>query len=216
MEIYNKNNTFNFRAIPIATTKNRFHGITTKIDLYELTKADNSFIRQLSSRVNFNNTLKKMNEFDRKRWKKVFDYAIDAIQNNENSSIIAFSNNKPCGFLSFFDEVRSLYLDVVCNIPQENGKKVNFCGTTLIYQLFKYANLFNVKNVSLSAVTDGPFDAISKYKRLGFKDLGMDGNYVKMSCNQYKIKETLKELSSIIDYKPANTKQNVRLEDLVI
>lgn len=216
MEIKNTNNTFNFKAIPIANTKNKFHGVTTKIDLYELTKSDNSFIRELASTVNFDDTLKKMDEFDRKRWKQVFDYAVDAIQNNENTSIIAFSNNKPCGILSFFDEVRSLYLDVICNIPQEKGKKVNFCGSTLMYQLFKYADFFKVKNVSLSAVTDGPFDAISKYKRLGFKDLGMEGNYVKMSCNQYKIKETLNELSSIIDYKPVNTKQNIRLEDLIV
>lgn len=216
MEINNKNNTLNFKAIPIAATKNKFHGVTTKIDLYRLTKSDNSFIRKFASKVNFNDTLKNLNEYDRKRWRQVFDYAVDSILDNENNSIIAFSNNIPCGILSFFDDVRSLYLDVVCNIPQGNGRKVNFCGTTLIYQLFKYADILKVKNIILSAVTDGPFDNVSKYKRLGFKDLGMEGNYVKMSCNQYKIKETLDELSSIIDYKPLNTKQNVRLEDLVV
>lgn len=216
MEINNTKNTFNFKAIPIAKTKNTFHGITTKIDLYELTKSDYSFVKELASNVNFKETLNNMDEFGRKRWRKVFDYAIESLQNNENNSIMAFSNNMPCGILSFFDEVRSLYLDVVCAIPQKNGRKINFCGTTLIYQLFKYAESFKVKNISLSAVTDGPFDVISKYESLGFKNLGMENNYVKMSCNQYKIKEKLNELSSVIDYKPIGIKQNVCLEDLIV
>ena len=57
---------------------------------------------------------------------------------------------------------------------------------------------------------------ISKYKRLGFKDLGMEGDYVKMSCNQFKVKEKLGELSSIIDYKPVKNPENVNLEDLIV
>ena len=206
----------NFKAIPIARTTNKYKGLTTKIDLYEITKSDRKFLEKLASTVDFNTSLKKMDEFDRKRWKKVFDYAVESAQNPENQSIIAFSDNKPCGILSFVDEVRTLFLDAVCAFPRSDGKKVNLGGTTLIYQLFKFAESFKVKSVELLAVTDGPFDVISKYKRLGFKDLGMEGDYVKMSCNQFKVKEKLGELSSIIDYKPVKNPENVNLEDLIV
>lgn len=216
MKVIKSNAAPNFKAIPLAKTKNKFKGFTTKIDLYELTKSDRRFIENLAANSDFSTNLAKMDEFDRKRWKKVFDYTIEAAQNPDNQSIIAFSDNKPCGILSFFDEVSSLFLDAVCAIPQHGGKKVNLGGTTLIYQLFKFAENYKVKNITLSAVTDGPFDVISKYKKLGFKDLGMEGDYVKMSCSQFKIKEKLKELSSIIDYKSVNNPEKINLEDLVV
>ena len=216
MKVINNKVTPAFGAIPIARTKNKFKGLTTKIDLYELTKSDRKFIENLSLDTDFNKNLSKMEEFDRNRWKKVFDYTIESAQNTENQSVIAFSGHKPCGILSFFDEVSSIFLDAVCAIPQHGGKKVNLGGTTLIYQLFKFAESYKVKNITLSAVTDGPFDVISKYKRLGFKDLGMEGNYVKMSCNQYKIKEKLKELSLIIEYEPVKNPEKVNLEDLIV
>lgn len=216
MKVTDSSFTPNFKAIPIAKTKNKFNGITTKIDLYELTKSDRKFIEDLAERLDFTGNIAKMDEFDRNRWKKVFDYTIEAVKNNDNQSIIAFCEQKPCGILSFFDEMNSLFLDAVCAIPRSGGEKVNLCGTTLIYQLFKFAESYKVKNITLSAITDGPFDVISKYKKLGFKDLGMTGNYVKMSCNQFKIKEKLKELSSIIDYKPVNNAERINLENLIV
>lgn len=216
MKVINNKVAPAFGAIPIARTKNKFKGLTTKIDLYELTKSDRKFIENLAANLDFSTNLAKMDEFDRKRWKKVFDYTIEAIQNSDNQSIIAISDNKPAGILSFFDEVSSLFLDAVCAIPQPGGKKVNLGGTTLIYQLFKFAESYKVKNITLAAVTDGPFDVISKYKKLGFKDLGMEGNYVKMSCNQYKIKEKLKELSLIIEYEPVKNPEKINLEDLIV
>ncbi len=216
MKLNSRNEFTNFKALPVAKTKNQFKGFTTRIDIYELTKADKNFVEKLHLYADFKNRLKDMDEFNRKRWQKVFDYTLESLKNSNNKSIIAISDNKPCALLSFFQELKTVVLDAVCALPAKNGKKVNLGGTTLIYQLFKYAQDLKAKNIKLQAVTDGPFDVISKYKNLGFKDLGMEGDYVEMSCNKYKIEEKLTELSSIIDYKAVKNPENICIEDLII
>ena len=125
------------------------------------------------------------------------------------------SNSRPCGILSFFDDIKSFYLDAICDIPQPNGKRVNYTGSTLFYQMFKMAEELKIKLIKLSAVIDGPIDVVKKYKEKGFKEIGMDNEYVKMSCNKYEIKEQLKKLSSNIEYKTLNS-ENKNLEDLII
>lgn len=81
--------------------------------------------------------------------------------------------------------------------------------------MFKLAEELKIKLIKLSAVIDGPIDVVSKYKEKGFKEIGMDNEYVKMSCNKYEIKEQLKKLSSNIQYKTLNS-ENKNLEDLII
>ena len=211
MEISNQT----FRAKHLAVTKNKFKNVTTKIDLYELTSKDKKFLEKLKDSVDFDKSLRDMPEFDRKRWQKVFNYAVESAQNSDSRAYLAMSNSRPCGILSFFDDIKSFYLDAICDIPQPNGKRVNYTGSTLFYQMFKLAEELKIKLIKLSAVIDGPIDVVSKYKEKGFKEIGMDDEYVKMSCNKYEIKEQLKKLSSNIQYKTLNS-ENKNLEDLII
>ena len=194
MEISNQT----FRAKHLAVTKNKFKNVTTKIDLYELTSKDKKFLEKLKDSVDFDKSLRDMPEFDRKRWQKVFNYAVESAQNSDSRAYLAVSNSRPCGILSFFDDIKSFYLDAICDIPQPNGKRVNYTGSTLFYQMFKLAEELKIKLIKLSAVIDGPIDV-----------------YVKMSCNKYEIKEQLKKLSSNIQYKTLNS-ENKNLEDLII
>lgn len=76
MEISNQT----FRAKHLAVTKNKFKNVTTKIDLYELTSKDKKFLEKLKDSVDFDKSLRDMPEFDRKRWQKVFNYAVESAQ----------------------------------------------------------------------------------------------------------------------------------------
>lgn len=67
--------------------------------------------------------------------------------------------------------------------------------------MFKLAEELKIKLIKLSAVIDGPIDVVSKYKEKGFKEIGMDDEYVKMSCNKYEIKEQLKSCPLIYNIK---------------
>ena len=89
-------------------------------------------------------------EFDRKRWQKVFNYAVESAQDAGSKAYLAVSNSRPCGILSFFDDIKSFYLDAICDIPQPNGKRVNYTGSTLFYQMFKLAEELKIKLIKLT------------------------------------------------------------------
>ena len=88
-----------------------------------------------------------------------------------------------------------------CSIPTEINKKVKFAGKTLFYQLFKDAKKENVKDITLDAVKNGPFDVVSKYEKLGFKKDPTTHPYTNMVCNKHKITKQLEEFPYDIDYK---------------
>lgn len=206
----------NFKARQTAVTKNMFKSVATRIDLYELGANDKKFLEKLKSSVDFDKNLAQIPEFDRKRWQKVFNYTIESAKNPDNCAFVAISSSKPCGIISFWEDAKSLYLDAICDIPQNNGRRINFTGSTLFYQLFKIAEKLKVKCINLAAVIDGPFDVISKYKEKGFKETGSEGEYITMTCNKYKIKEQLEKLSSEIQYKPVINAPNRNLNDLIV
>ena len=206
----------NFKAIKVAETKNVFRNISTNIDIYKLNFNDKKNLDLLCDKVDFKECLNNLSEYDRNRWKKVFEYTIESAKSKDSNAFLAISNEKPCGIISFFEDKNKIYLDSICAIPQKNSKRVNYVGSTLFYQLFKFADEAKSKCIDLLAVANGPIDVISKYVSKGFRKQGMDGEYVKMSCNKYKIKEQLHELSQNIEYKKCNKSDNVDLFNLII
>lgn len=87
MEINNQT----FRARHLAVTKNTFKNVTTKIDLYELTSKDKKFLEKLKDSVDFDKSLRDIPEFDRKRWQKVFNYAVESAQDAGSKAYLAVS-----------------------------------------------------------------------------------------------------------------------------
>jgi len=200
-----------FKAKYIAATKNTYKKAATKIDLYELTPKDRPFLEHLQNDIDFGGL--NMCEFEQKRWAKVLNYGIENAKCKDYKSYLAMHSNKPCGLLTAQENGSSLYLDCICDIPQK-GKRVNYTGSTLFLQLFKLAEELKSKTVDLFAVIDGPIDVVSKYKSKGFKVNGTDGNYFKMSCNKYNIKEQINELSGEIEYKPIKNHHDIDLNTL--
>ena len=206
----------NFKAKHIATTKNIYKNFSTRIDIYELSKRDKPFLEKLKKQVNFSEMMPDLCEYSRKRWQKVFDYGIENAKTSDYTSFLAFNNNKPCGILTYLKNGSSIILDCICDIPISKGKRANYIGSTLFCQLFKRSEELKAKSVELSAITDGEFDVISKYKAKGFKETGMQDGYVKMSCNKFRIKEQLSELLSKISYKSIDNSKEINLDDLII
>lgn len=89
----------------------------------------------------------------------------------------------------------------MCTWPTEFGKKVKFAGQTLFYQLFKDFEQIKGKRIKLEAITNGPFDTVSKYEKLGFKKTSnMHPTKVEMETTAPKVKDTLKSLNNNINY----------------
>ena len=193
-------NLTNFKATRVATTQNFLRGVTTEIELYRLGKEDRRFLQEWLKRVDFKKLCPNLSKTLQERWQKVFNYCINQAEDINHTSYIAVSDEKPCGILTFVENM-TYFLDGICAVPNKYGKKTNLVGKTLFYQIFKDAQESRAKGIDLKAINDGPFDVVEKYEALGFKkEYCPTDEYTKMHCNKHKIATQLHELPFDIDY----------------
>ena len=207
------NTNTNFKAIKIATLKNRVMENNANIDIYQIRSEDFGFIQKMNSKINFKKLCTNLTKDMQERWERVFLYCTSKAMKFGNITYLALSENKPCGILTYFHD-REFYLDGICAIPNKEGQKTHLAGKGLFYQLFKDAEEADVRGIKLDAITDGPFNVIKKYENLGFKNLGYktsenDTLYAEMSCNKHKIKAQLKELPFEIEYEKKFERANL-------
>lgn len=215
----NNINTFNhhtsFQAYKVGTAKNFLNNKQTTIDIYKLTKSDKNFIDKLEKFINLSKLDINIKHDEKTRWQQILNYGFAKAKDFLNTiSYIAFSENKPCGLLVTYKDKNNLCLDCVSKFPLEENKDKNYIGKSLFYQLFKIAKENNYNNIFLQAVAHGPFDVTSKYKKIGFKEIGYTDCYVNMECNKNKINNILKELSKNIIYKEIHDSKNVDLNEI--
>lgn len=114
-----------------------------------------------------------------------------------------------------FQNLRNVFLDGICAIPDKNGNKTPFSGKSLLYELFKVAKDTESKEITLNAVPDGTFNPVKIYEDLGFKrNATQDSEYIEMSCNKYNIKEQLKNFAKDMVYTPYGG-EKVHLDEVI-
>ena len=199
MLINQQNCNTNFKALHIANCNN--------LKIYKLNnKQDLKFIKQLPEKINLKNLMPNLNKFEYDRWKEMLQYAVDNAQFYENSTYLGVKNNKPCGIITFLKD-KITELDCICTWPVEHGKKVKLAGQTLFYQMFLDFLEINGKKIKLEAITNGPFDTVKKYKKLGFKELETLPTKIKMEITNPKVKSSLKEMSENLSYENIEPEQ---------
>lgn len=188
------NNTTPFKAnLAASAGKLKIYQINYNSDIEALVK--------LSESTHFDKLMPQNTSQGNERWQEMLDYAIETAGYPGNVTYAAAYNNKLCGIISYFPRPTTV-IDCICTIPTEVGKKVKLAGKTLFLQVFKDFMEYRGSRINLSAITDGPYNTVEKYKSLGFIETSeVTPTYVKMTANQHKIKETLGELSKIIPYK---------------
>lgn len=208
MNIVNlQQNNPEFKAIKVASLKNRVLENASNIDIYQIRSEDYGYIQTLSRKINYKTLCPQLAKDLQERWQKIFQYCISKVQDFGNISYLAVQDRKPCGILTYYND-REFQLDGICSIPNKDGQKIHLSGKSLLYKLFKDAESNDVKGIKLDAVTDGPYNVIDKYEKLGFKPLGYEMSdentlYLKMYCNKHKIKAQLHEFPYEIEYNEA-------------
>ena len=198
----NKNFSPQFKAIKVANTLNKIKGVTTEIEIYQLTKEDKNFLQKLENRISIKKLCPNLKDEIQQRWQQVFNYCIQEAKESFNKTFITISDGIPCGILTLFEDCgKNLEFLGISSIPNQFGKKVNFGGQTLLYQLFKEAEKEG-KGIQLQAIHNGPVDVVKKYKDLGFITIGASEKYTDMECNRYKVKEQLNKFKELIVYSP--------------
>lgn len=190
----------NFQAIHIANCKNIIKNTETNIKLYSLdAKNDRPFLIRLPGAINMKNLMPDMTDYAYGRWHDMLQFAVMGALEQDKKTLIAATDNKPCGIAVFLPGKNKFHLDCICTWPVEFGKKVTLAGSTLFKQLFEIFIQSKADKIKLEAITNGPFDNVSKYKKLGFIDLGwMNDHEIVMETNVPRVKSTLQRLNDLI------------------
>lgn len=210
-----RQNTFspNFRAIHIANSKNVIKNVETNIKIYELNaKDDKPFLIRLPGKINMQNLMPDMTQYAYERWHEMLRFAVDSSLENDRKTLLATVDNKPCGLAVFLPGKNKFHLDCICTWPVEFGRKVTLAGTTLFKHMFEIFQNSKAEKIKLEAITNGPFDTVSKYKKLGFIELGWkDDHEILMETNKPRVQNTLKRLNNLIftEEIPNSPKENL-------
>lgn len=172
-----------------------------KLKLYKMTDtADYKYLKTLPEKIDMGELMPNLDKESYNRWHEMLEYAVDNAQYECNETYLLACDNKPCGILTWRPEKNSK-LDCICTWPVEFGKKVKLAGQTLFYQMYKDFLELKGKKIELEAITNGPYDTITKYEHLGFKKTSkVYPTKTIMEANADKIKEIFKKLIKIIDY----------------
>ena len=82
----------NFKAIKIAQTQNCVRGNITNIDIFKLTKEDNSFLEKLKE-TSIKKLCPNLKEDIQERWQKVLNYCLEVTKRIYNTTYVAVSEN---------------------------------------------------------------------------------------------------------------------------
>lgn len=203
---YKQNFTPQFKALHIADAGD--------LSLYKITDlSDKKYIKNLSEKIKIKELMPNLGKDESDRWQEMLEYAVDNAQYPENITYLETHNNKPCGIITFRTENKTTFLDCICTFPTVVGEKVKLAGKTLFYQMFKDIQGIRNSQVELEAITNGPFNVVKKYEELGFKKTSrVFPTKVIMEINSSKIKETLRKLTELVDYKPV-TPEKINLNN---
>ena len=119
----------------------------------------------------------------------MLEVAVNKAFEKGRKCFVAFKENKPCGIITFEQGEKKFHLDCICTWPVETGKKVTLAG----------------------AILNGPFDTVSKYSKLGFKQVGGENHLVAMRTNKSNTENTMKKLNDIILTTPIKDADEVDL-----
>ena len=212
--INNKPKSPNFTARYIANTKNIIKNVETEIKLYELSpKHDKHFLKSFD--VDLENLMHGLAKYNYERWHEMLELAKLNSLKTDRQSFLAANNRKPCGLIAFLPGKNTLLLDCICTWPTEYGQKVNLAGTTLFQQLFKIFIGKQANKIKLEAITNGPYDTVSKYKKLGFQPISSYYHKVLMETNSNRVKQVLKTLDKSIDYTEIVNPQEGNLSNFI-
>ncbi len=211
MRIENTKSRQNFQAIHIASLKSHLNNKETPLEIYQLTKSDRDYLTHLTETIDFEKLMPSIDASHMKIWKNIFRISKSIAFNRWKTTLLCAHEGKPCGIMVYSTLPINTKLDTICTWPTKENKKVPNAGQTLFYMLFK--NFLNTENrqIELNAITNGPFDAVSKYMKLGFKQYGGENNTLLMRAKRNDIHETFKRLNTFIKETPSEPPEEINL-----
>ena len=204
----------NFQALHIAETKNYIKNVETPISIYHLGENDRNYLYNLKKTIKFKDLMPKLPECLIEVWQGIFNVAITQSLNTKKVGFIEFYNKKPCGLMVYTPENFRYKLDAISTWPTEPEKRVPFAGKTLFKIMFEDFLKTDAKFIDLDAVTNGPFNAVSKYMSLGFKQRGGENCIIAMRTGRDNVRETSSALEKFIRIRMLQNTEDIPLSEV--
>lgn len=203
-----------FRAIKIAETRNVINGAVTKLDVYQVSHRDKSFLHTLCDTTDMKKLMPGLEKDEYRRWHEMLEIATDKAESTDRKSFVIAQDKHPCGIITFKPGKNIFALDCICTWPIEFGKKVNLAGQTLFKMMFEDFSKTKANKIRLEAITDGPYPTEPKYTKLGFKAIGSrDDNKIEMEISSNNVRNSLNNLKNKIQQTNIQDSETVNLCD---
>lgn len=202
----------NFTAYHIANSKNILNNIETNLKIYDLTPNDSKFLKDMKASVNLEKLMPELDKNKLNVWQQIFNIAVQQISNSSHKKgLLAVFNNKPCGILTYTPNNTKYKIETICTWPAEPSQKIPLAGKTLFDILFLDFLKSKANFIDMDAVTNGPFNAVSKYMSMGFKQRGGENNIIAMRINRENVLTSVEKLSNFIKIKFQKTQNEIDL-----
>lgn len=203
----------NFTAFHVANTKNILNNIETNLKIYELTPNDINFLKNMRKSINLEELMPELDKNKLNVWQQIFNIAVNQAANSSKKGLLASYNNKPCGIMAYTPNNTKYKIETICTWPAEPTQKVPLVGKTLFDILFLDFLKSKANFIDLDAVTNGPFNAISKYMSLGFKQRGGENNIIAMRIKHEDVFKSVEKLSDFIKIKFQKIQSEIDLSE---
>lgn len=208
-------NNINFKAKPIALSKNILSASAKPISLYQLTADDKVFLKKLKKKVHISELMPNLPTKDAQNWQDVLDFTINSAMDKKIKKYIAFWGNKPCSIMSVQKTGDTLNLLGIASIPIGINKKAHHAGQTMFYQLMRLGQMFKSNSIELEAIKNSPFNLVKKYKDIGFNIVDKGDRYISMSCKNKDIHTSCKNIQKRIQFKLLPFKKDKNLNNMI-
>ena len=171
---YKKQKNINFKAKKYATVKTLVENCTRDVlEIYKINDKDVKFLELMSYNINLRKlTERKYTRTQYRQWKTAINNAILLTGFNEpQQSFLLAKNKKPCSIITFKDLPMDTYLDYLVSWPIAINENVKLAGTTLMKNLFDYAERKNTRKITLTMSTTSHSNLLEYYTNLGFKKI---------------------------------------------
>lgn len=168
------NNRIQFKALHTGTVKSMIGDIPAEIELYKIERKDVGFLKSMYKNIKMKQLAPKYslhkNFYD---WQGVIRYAVEDISKGMEG-ILASVNKKPCALASIRRlENNNPFVSNFASWPILPEVTVKNAGKSVMRQLYQDVLKSGRQHITLTPLTDGPKDAISFYKSIGFDEYNM-------------------------------------------
>ena len=205
----NFQNKTNFNAIPVSKAKIHNGVREYCYDIYQLTKQDSEYLKQLSDNIDMKELYPDLSENGRLTWLDMIKHGLSVNHDIGEKGLLLTENNVPCGVMNYSVKKDKFYVNYVGSWQDSKTETIPAKGTLMFMELFKQFKEEDARVVELSAIRYGPIDVISNYMRLGLKMCGGDNYEETMCAGKNTVHKKLADLEQKIEYTPVTNGENV-------